>query len=189
MASAQSPIDRSSVLFESSSSTISTVEMVTEMMVPRETQVGSSGQRPQSGHVSDVADALADFIDARYSAANWGNIPQMQAGLPPQPWPPPLGVVVGGYSPHEFFPEVYEIVFPGKRVGLKHPPSNMPRSTSSMTFWGQTAALARLVAGANVAELRCEFTTLCEAGKRHLASTFRRSGKYHHLKRCSPSCR
>jgi len=112
-----------------------------------------SGKKTAPSKVPDVAGALADFIAKKYDVANWGTQPQPQPGQPPQPWPPSLGVVVGGYSPGEFFPQVYEILFPGKQVNCKHPLKDKPPGSPSVTWWGAAMPLNRLVLGFDLNEL------------------------------------
>lgn len=99
--------------------------------------------------VSAVCDALADFIDTRYTAAF---PPQRPAALPPTAkWPPVLGIEVGGYSPRQFFPEVFEIQFPGKKINQKHPMQGKPQGSGSISWWGEGQSIMRLVMGFNAA--------------------------------------
>jgi len=96
--------------------------------------------------VHDVCSRLAEFVDQRYGAHQWGKPPTVPPGAKLQ-WPPQLGIIVGGYSPGEFFPEVYEVVFPGKHVTKKHPPAGAPPGGASITWWGWGRPLNRLLFG------------------------------------------
>ena len=61
---------------------------------------------------------------------------------------PSLSIVVGGYSPGIFFPEVYEIIFPGPDI-IKYVPekSNDPTGEEFIGKWGITESLDRLLSG------------------------------------------
>lgn len=111
---------------------------------------GEKGDRPT---VSGVAESLRDFIQKRYEATRWPNPPG-----PPIPgiavqWPPRLTVVVGGYSPQQFFPEVFEIQFPEAIINQKHPVPGAPEGQPSITWWGVGTSLNRLLHGYDMAEL------------------------------------
>lgn len=109
-----------------------------------------NNQQFQQSTVAQVTNALADFIEQRYNAAQWGPPPQIQTPegvIQVAPWPPVLGIVVGGYSPGQFFPEVYLIRFPGKQVTQAHPAPGLAQGDSSITWWGVEGPLRRLVLG------------------------------------------
>ncbi|MCL5258704.1 MAG: hypothetical protein M1314_03055 [Firmicutes bacterium] len=104
-------------------------------------------------NVLDVTNSLADFIEQRYNAVNWGAPPQIQTPnglIEVNPWPPQLGIVVGGYSPGEFFPDVFQIQFPRKVIERRHPVTGAAPGDSSISWWGVGGPLKRLLLGFDI---------------------------------------
>jgi hypothetical protein len=102
--------------------------------------------------VHAVATELGRFIAPRYNAVDWGP----QVPTPPGvvvPWPPTLSIVIGGYSPENFFPEVFEVAFPAGNVNQKHPIPGAPEGSPSISWWGVGVSLNRLLLGFDLAEL------------------------------------
>jgi hypothetical protein len=96
------------------------------------------GARPLD--VQTVANQLFQFMQQRYQAA--------YGGLPPNQPPPPLGMLVGGISTGNFFPEVYVWEFPrstAPTLVMPDQPNGSP--TFGAVFYGQTDALVRLLRG------------------------------------------
>lgn len=58
---------------------------------------------------------------------------------------PTLGVIVGGYTPEQFFPELYEIDFAADVV--RNTVQAGAGSPERIKFWGRTAALERIYGG------------------------------------------
>jgi len=117
--------------------------------------IGENGGSNKPPTVREVADKLKEFIQEKYESASW---PAAQAPPPGVPgaavqWPPRLTVVVGGYSPRSFFPEVYEIDFPDAEVRQRHPIPGAPKGQPSITWWGIGTSLNRLLHGFDISEL------------------------------------
>lgn len=116
--------------------------------------------------VLDIASSLADFIERRYNSVQWGPPPQIPTPnglIDIQPWPPQLGVVVGGYSPQQFFPEVFQIMFPGKVVTQRHPVAGSAPGSATITWWGVEGPLKRLLLGFDLDHLNAVHSQLAQA--------------------------
>lgn len=105
--------------------------------------------------VREVAEKLKEFIQDKYENAGWPvqtPRPPLPPGVPAPPWPPTLTIVVGGYSPRSFFPEVYQIDFPSSEISQRHPIAGAPKGPS-ITWWGIGTSLNRLLHGFDIQEL------------------------------------
>jgi hypothetical protein len=60
---------------------------------------------------------------------------------------PPLGVVIGGYSRHEFFPDEFEFLLPSADPSEIWPDPEDGRQQYGLRWWGQTRSIARLYLG------------------------------------------
>lgn len=94
--------------------------------------------------VQDVAELLADFFNARYCA-------EFQAGS--QQTPPVLQIILGGYSPGRFFPEVFSINFPGRVLHQTHPRPGARPGDATITWAGVPTSLNRLILGIDLPAL------------------------------------
>ncbi len=106
--------------------------------------------------VAQITGLLADFIEARYNAVPWGPPPRLQTPrglIEVTPWPPLLGIVVGGYSPGQFFPEFHQIVFPGKRITQRHPLPGAREGAAGIAWWGVEGPLSRVLLGFDLQQL------------------------------------
>jgi hypothetical protein len=107
--------------------------------------------------VFESSEKLAAFIESRYSAA----YPAPAAGENESR--PSLGLIVGGFSPGEFFPEVVSVKFPGPAVKREHPGADLTAKPSGgwyVDFWGMRAALKRLLFGFDLQSLESAFNFL-----------------------------
>jgi hypothetical protein len=100
--------------------------------------------------VVELAENLGQFIGNRYAA---------QYPTPPvgeRDRRPTLGLVVGGYSPGKFFPEVVEIQFPDQDCTRRWPddPNDEPFGGWFVDFWGIRKSLKRLLFGFDLESLR-----------------------------------
>jgi len=103
-----------------------------------------------SWSVWEMSARLAAFIEARYGVA----LPAPPAGTSDDR--PSLGLVVGGFSPGEFFPEVVTIEFPGPIIVRELPDRDLsvkPFGGWYVEFWGVRKALKRLIHGYDIASL------------------------------------
>ena len=88
--------------------------------------------------VSEMTEHLSLFLQERYVAAASTQSTSQK----------PLGIVVGGYSPGAFFPEVFELTFPGRLIKRVFPnPPTESFGSGLVEFWGQRKALERLLFG------------------------------------------
>ncbi|MBV9719233.1 MAG: hypothetical protein JOZ77_07930 [Candidatus Eremiobacteraeota bacterium] len=91
--------------------------------------------------VSALASNLYAFIGEKYDQAH------------PEKWPD-LGVIVGGYSPGCFFPELYELNFAKKSLRMVIPSTQgKPTGEERIDYWGKCCALDRLYYGIDMREL------------------------------------
>jgi len=107
--------------------------------------------------VHESSTKLAEFIESRYST----QFPPPAAGATDDRLP--LGLVVGGYSPGEFFPEVVEIRFPGPTVERVLPDPDLairPSGGWYVDFWGIRTSLKRLLYGFDLESLEQGFRFL-----------------------------
>lgn len=84
--------------------------------------------------VKIIAERLRAFLSARYDEA----LPPPSEGEPDER--ARLGVVVGGYSRHKFFPEEYALQLPGGSIVEN-------QIDAGLTWWGQTDGIQRLLMG------------------------------------------
>jgi hypothetical protein len=105
--------------------------------------------------VQQITDDLAMFFDSRYLAT-------YPVGSPMQPV---LRIVIGGYSPQQFFPEIFELTFPGKVVRQTHPqPGGVPGAGT--IYWaGMPVALNRLIKGVDLEALAAARDLLTNAAR------------------------
>jgi len=99
----------------------------------------AAGEAFRQKTVSELTTAIADFFDTRYTAAFGVN-----------PAAPILRMIVGGYSPREFFPHIHEIMFPGKSVRALHPSPTAAPGIGSIYWSGMPVALNRLIKGVDI---------------------------------------
>lgn len=101
--------------------------------------------------VTQVAETLAAFIQTHYDT----EFPAPATGEADSR--EDLGIVVGGFSPGEFFPEVVTIAFPPGTVNRELPPGTGPPSGGwYVDFWGVRTALKRLLFGYDLSSLMNE---------------------------------
>jgi len=75
-----------------------------------------------------------------------------------------LGIVVGGYSPGAFFPEVFELTLPdGKVVQRLEMAGANQQGFWFVDFWGVRTALNRLLFGYDLSSLMSKYGFLCFA--------------------------
>jgi hypothetical protein len=103
--------------------------------------------------VSDVAEELRKFMQTSYNGAEWPEPQPSPPGGANTPVRPQLTIVVGGYSPRSFFPEVYEIEFPDASIKQRHPNPNDPKKQPTISWWGVGTSLNRLLHGFDLNEL------------------------------------
>jgi hypothetical protein len=126
----------------------------------REFEFVEYGKKPcgiDAWTVHESSSKLAEFIESRYSA----QFPPPAAGVADVRMP--LGLVVGGFSPGQFFPEVVEIRFPGPTVERVHPDANLaiqPTGGWYVDFWGVRSSLKRLLYGFDLEALEVGFRFL-----------------------------
>jgi len=107
--------------------------------------------------VQQSSENLAVFIESRYAV----QFPPPAPGAPDTR--PVLGLIVGGFSPGEFFPEVVHVEFPGPTVTREHPgpdPTLTPDGGWYVDFWGVRTALKRLLYGFNLDSLEMGYRFL-----------------------------
>jgi hypothetical protein len=105
--------------------------------------------------VEELCSNLHAFINARYRKEfpnPDSNLSDPDGSLSDDT-KPGLGIVVGGYSPNEFFPELIELQFPTRK---RHPDglvrvlprqSDRPTGEAHIGFWGHTKAIEQLIHG------------------------------------------
>jgi hypothetical protein len=99
--------------------------------------------------VSSLASNLLAFLAPRYNAA-FPFVPGVGSDERPE-----LGVIVGGYSPAKFFPEVYLVDFPAGVVQTIIPTdAGLPRGEELIKYWGHDGALERIYRGYDAAAIR-----------------------------------
>lgn len=99
--------------------------------------------------VNVVAQNLLDFLARRYDEAM--PPPGVTQPLPDVPAPeqnedtrPYLGVIVGGYSYDQFYPEEYVLSLPGRTLAETRPRA---QGEVGVRWWGQTVAVQRALLG------------------------------------------
>ena len=94
--------------------------------------------------VQQIANELKTFVAAKYNAQFPPPAPTAAAAPPSADPRPAMGIVIGGYSRGEFFPDEFLISFPSETV-------ERTRRDKSGDFgamwWGVTAPIMRLVVG------------------------------------------
>jgi hypothetical protein len=75
--------------------------------------------------------------------------------------PPDLGVIVGGYSPDSFFPELYEIDFAKNSLRAVVPSKpGIPTGEECIEYWGKRSAIDRLYLGVDKGAISGALTVL-----------------------------
>jgi hypothetical protein len=93
--------------------------------------------------VEAIAGQLRDFVALKYDAAL--PPPTVIAGQPAsQDSRPGMGIVIGGYSSGEFFPDEFLLTFPGATLDRTRPNSS---GDFGVMWWGVTEPIIRLVLG------------------------------------------
>lgn len=113
----------------------------------------------QAASVTSFASVLMDFMRPLYEAVyppHQGPTPrtidgtsELLAGVDTEParTQEELVLVVGGYSPGKFFPEIIEIAFPGPSYRIVIPRPNYPEGSVFIDTWGHTTAIDRILHG------------------------------------------
>jgi hypothetical protein len=73
--------------------------------------------------------------------------PRYQAAFPSTGEQPLLGVIVGGYSPGQFFPELFQIEISTGSVRPIIPTSGAVKGEEAIRYWGHAGALERIFRG------------------------------------------
>ncbi len=107
-------------------------------------QYGVRGAPIRNWTVETLASNLASFIGRGYREA----YPVPSADARATESRPDLGIIVGGYSPGKFFPEVFEISFPAGIWTRRFPEAAEPlHGGEFIEYWGQKSALDRILYG------------------------------------------
>ena len=106
-----------------------------------ETSLTPYANRAAGYTVVAIANALRDFVQVRY-AAQWPVPPAPLPGVPAAPDSRPgMGIVMGGYSDGQFFPDEFLIMFPAATVEATRPIGQQ----FGARWWGVTEPIVRLV--------------------------------------------